>query len=410
MLQMIKKEQSIITQLSKRRKTNIAIVASLSRFDKVVAESSIASFVNLIKPSLNRLFIIAANTPTFKDDNISVVELVKYGDKEREFILLKLCHHLLTDLRLALTLFRLRKDVDVIVYYVAAKVYPLSELLGKLIGKKVVVFSFNPLSKAAKANQVGRSVIKDGTFPPALMGLWDRIVLGITDHIWVESKTSADFSNLGGLRNKVSICPTYYIDLRHFKIERPLEQRKNIVGFIGRLVEQKGVLNLVHATPLVLRHRKDLKFIIGGDGPLKSRIEREIKSYNLEEDFQLLGLVPHEIIPYWLNQMRLFVLPSYTEGLPRVVQEAMACGTVVLATPVGGVPDLIKDGETGFIMEDNSPECITKNIIKALNHPDLGKITKNARYLIESEYTYEATVKRFRKILASLCNEEEHSE
>ena len=49
----------------------------------------------------------------------------------------------------------------------------------------------------------------------------------------------------------------------------------------------------------------------------------------------------------------------------------MGCGTPVLATPVGGVPDLIKDDETGFIMEDNSPKCITENIERVLNHPDL---------------------------------------
>ena len=81
---------------------------------------------------------------------------------------------------------------------------------------------------------------------------------------------------------------------------------------------------------------------------------------------------------------------------------AMACGAVVLATPVGGVPDLIKDEETGFILEDNSPECIAENVMRALNHPELDKIMNNARKLIEAEYTYEAAVERYRKILKNL--------
>ena len=77
----------------------------------------------------------------------------------------------------------------------------------------------------------------------------------------------------------------------------------------------------------------------------------------------------------------------------------MACGTPVLATPVGGVPGVIKDGETGFIMENNSPECIAKNVMRALEHPNLDKIIKNARELVEKEFTYEAAVERYRMIL-----------
>ena len=74
----------------------------------------------------------------------------------------------------------------------------------------------------------------------------------------------------------------------------------------------------------------------------------------------------------------------------------------MLAAPVGVVPTVIKDGETGFIMEDNSPECIAQNITRALNHPNLDRIAKNARELIESEYTHEAAVERYRDVLASL--------
>lgn len=88
--------------------------------------------------------------------------------------------------------------------------------------------------------------------------------------------------------------------------------------------------------------------------------------------------------------------------MPVVILEAMACGTPVLATPVGGVPDVIKDGKTGFIMEDNSPECIVRNAIRALNHPKLEEISRNAHALIEKDFTYAAVAERYRNILASL--------
>ena len=81
---------------------------------------------------------------------------------------------------------------------------------------------------------------------------------------------------------------------------------------------------------------------------------------------------------------------------------AMACGTPVLATSVGGIPDVIKDGETGFILENNSPECIAENVMRALKYPNLEEIVKNARKLIEKEYTYEAAVERYKNIVKNL--------
>jgi len=103
-----------------------------------------------------------------------------------------------------------------------------------------------------------------------------------------------------------------------------------------------------------------------------------------------------------LNELKLVVLPSFTEGLPNIMLEAMACGTPVLATSVGAISDVIKDGETGFIMENNSPEHIARNVIRILEQPDLDKIVENARALVEQEFTYKAVVKRYKKILSEL--------
>ena len=67
------------------------------------------------------------------------------------------------------------------------------------------------------------------------------------------------------------------------------------------------------------------------------------------------------------------------------------------------IPDFIRDGETGFIMENNSPGCIAENIVRALNHPDIEAIANNARALVEREFTYEAAVERYRRILGELA-------
>ncbi len=99
---------------------------------------------------------------------------------------------------------------------------------------------------------------------------------------------------------------------------------------------------------------------------------------------------------------RLLVLPSYTEGLPNIMLEAMACGTPVLATPVGTIPDVIIDGKTGFIMENNSPECIAANVVRALSSPDLERIAEDGKRFAEENFSFEKTVENWKGILQSI--------
>jgi len=80
----------------------------------------------------------------------------------------------------------------------------------------------------------------------------------------------------------------------------------------------------------------------------------------------------------------------------------MACGTPGLVTPVGALPDIIKDKETGFIMEDNTPDCIAESIIMALQYPKLDEMVTKARQFVAEKYTYETAVERYRGILNSL--------
>jgi len=80
----------------------------------------------------------------------------------------------------------------------------------------------------------------------------------------------------------------------------------------------------------------------------------------------------------------------------------MACGTPVLATPVGVIPDVIIDGKTGFIMENNSPECIAENVKRALSSPDLEQIAGAGRRFVEENFTFEHAVERWKEVLEEI--------
>jgi glycosyltransferase involved in cell wall biosynthesis len=104
-----------------------------------------------------------------------------------------------------------------------------------------------------------------------------------------------------------------------------------------------------------------------------------------------------------LNELQLLVLPSApTEGLPTVILEAMGCGTPVYATPVSGVPDVVRNDETGFLMESDRATVIRDDIVEILGRTDLDRISAAGHKLISEEYSFTAAVDRYQTILGEI--------
>ncbi|MGZ4891861.1 MAG: glycosyltransferase, partial [Halobacteriota archaeon] len=147
--------------------------------------------------------------------------------------------------------------------------------------------------------------------------------------------------------------------------------------------------------------RDDVQFVLVGDGRLEGEIRQYIDTHALQHNVTLTGWAPHHELPRYFAAAKLQVLPSYNEGLPHVMLEAMACGTPVLATPVGAVAQVIKDKETGFLLYDNSPDGIARSIMDVLTYPELRRIAVNARTLVERDFRYKNVLKRWHDVI---CN------
>lgn len=208
--------------------------------------------------------------------------------------------------------------------------------------------------------------------------------------------------NLEPYRHKILIAHRHFLDFTTFTVTTPYHDRPPLIGYIGRFSGEKGVPHFAQALPAILSNHQDLRVIIGGDGQLKQEIEASLQEGGIADRVDLPGWISHDDLPKYLNQLRLLVLPSYTEGLPNIMLEAMACGTPVLATPVGAIPDVIRDGETGFIMEDNSPECIARNVMRALSSPDMERIAENGRRFVGENFTFERVVERWKEVLEEI--------
>jgi glycosyltransferase involved in cell wall biosynthesis len=163
------------------------------------------------------------------------------------------------------------------------------------------------------------------------------------------------------LRNPVSV-PLF----THSSHERP------IVLMLGQLGQRKGTYDLLKVVPRIVREFPDVMFWLGGDGEL-TRTADLIRQHAWGSHVSLLGWVQEEAKHRALSEASVFVLPSYHEGLPVAVLEAMAYALPVITTPVGGIVDLIEDGQTGILIQPGDIDALADSLYKLLANPALGQ-------------------------------------
>ena len=370
---------------------NIGIITSqMGEPSKTPAAKT--NIIDILSPLSNDIYLITDNAryDLFKENKKIHVHGIQYKIGTNAFT--KVIRYTYLQLRISYKLVKITRNVDVWIFF-GSDLLALPIIAAKLLRKNIVLAPLGSYTLMAKfSNDIFYMPVK----------FLSKINCMLSNCIILYSPNLIKEWNLEKYKNKILIAHEHFLDFDKFKIKKEFHERDAIVGCIGRLSEEKGVLNFVKAIPIILEKENEIKLLIGGDGQLRDEIERYLKEKNLNEKVNLAGWIPHDELPDYLNELNLVVLPSYTEGLPNVMLEAMACGTPVLATPIGAIPDVIKNGKTGFIMENNSPECIAENVILALEHPDLERIVENARTLVEREFTYEVAVERYRKILDSL--------
>ena len=304
----------------------------------------------------------------------------------------RILHNVATQARITCRIRELN-HTDTWLFFFGGEVLVLPMLAAKLSGKKVILAlpGHTPIMMAPAGD---RLLLPAGILTGMTCRLCDRIVL--------YSPALISHWGLERYKDKIAIAREHLLDFEAFRVETPLEERPATVAYIGRLADEKGVWNFVRALPRIAAANGDLNFLIGGDGPLLPAIREFVLENGLTGRVTLAGWIRHEDLPCHLNSIRLLVLPSYTEGLPNIMLEAMACGTPILATPVGAVPDFVRDGETGFILASNTPEGVSASVIGVLGRPDLASVARTARECVEREITYERAVERFAAVIEGL--------
>lgn len=137
------------------------------------------------------------------------------------------------------------------------------------------------------------------------------------------------------------------------------ELNREMILFVGNLKLEKGCIDLLQAFRELARRNNLVDLYYIGDGPERSRIEEIVSTNGLQSRVKLIGTVSHYEIASWYNGADLVALPSHNEGVPNVLLEAMACGTPIVATRVGGIPEIVNE-ESGILVEKESQEELEK--------------------------------------------------
>jgi glycosyltransferase involved in cell wall biosynthesis len=135
---------------------------------------------------------------------------------------------------------------------------------------------------------------------------------------------------------------------------------------VGRLCEQKGQLLLIEAARLLSERGSQFELVLAGDGELRPAIETAIARFNLSDKVRITGWISSAQVRAELLAARAMVLPSFAEGLPVVIMEAMALRRPVLTTYVAGIPELVEDGRTGWLVPAGSLEALADSMMKCL--------------------------------------------
>ena len=207
--------------------------------------------------------------------------------------------------------------------------------------------------------------------------------------------------NLGIDKNKVHVVPNG-VDTDKFKPAGKVHARsmlnlphdKNIVLFVGALRKIKGVDYLIEAAQSFV-DRDTYLFMVGRDDGLKKNLEKRAHELKIANYIKFTGPVNHEDIPLWISASDILVLPSLSEGRPNVILEALACEVPVVATDVGGIPELMVDGETGYLVPAKSPDELSRKINKLLDNKNrrekMGEFGRKS--IIQRGLTWEAHAK-----------------
>ena len=185
-----------------------------------------------------------------------------------------------------------------------------------------------------------------------------------------------------------------------------MPSNKVILLTIRNLVNRMGLENLIIAFKKIVRHAPDIYLVIGGDGPLKSKLMNLTNRLDLNDCINFIGFVHEDKLPNYYQMADLFVLPTKElEGFGLVTLEAMASKLPVIGTPIGGTNEILDNFNSNFLFNGTDPDSIADLILKNYKnikqHPEnWDEISQNCRKFVEKNYSWDKNIEALEETFA----------
>jgi len=225
-----------------------------------------------------------------------------------------------------------------------------------------------------------------------------------SESIAVSHELKEHMVRLGAPQDKVTVIPNG-VDHEKFRA-LPREEARRTLGLahqptilsVGNLTHNKGFDRALVALRNMRSEAGDLRpqLVIAGEGPLRKHLQEMVAALGVGEQVRFVGTIPHHDLAWWYSAADVFCLLSRQEGCPNVVLESLACGTPVVATPVGEIPYLITSDEVGFLAEPNEHDT-TRQLARALHTP----WSRDAIRSYAKRYTWERVAHAVAGVFAS---------
>lgn len=228
---------------------------------------------------------------------------------------------------------------------------------------------------------------------------------------WMKTWFNENFkikTNIRVVPNCIDVAD-YTIKENDFAVENIIPQHlkeKQIVLFAGRLLSLKGVDVLVRAIPKISKAltNDDVLFVFAGPGD-SSRFQNRLINPHTDSKCLFTGPLPKETVVKLMSKSALVVLPTYNDNSPYTILEAMACGIPVVASNVGGIPEIITNGYDGILVNPGSPEALADAIIDLLQDKKLyNQISKREKETITKKFSWETNMPKYLKAYSDAIN------
>ncbi|HXQ37671.1 MAG TPA: glycosyltransferase family 4 protein, partial [Anaerolineales bacterium] len=187
--------------------------------------------------------------------------------------------------------------------------------------------------------------------------------------------------------------------------------------YAGTLIPRKGVHHLINAFAQINQEFPQSHLVLIGEAENKTyatALKQQSRDLGLEDRVDFVGKISQVELATRMRKSHVFVLPTYSEGLPRVVFEAMAVGLPVIASAVSGIPEIVEDGKEGFLIEPGDEKLLSDRMRWLLLHPDAARgMGRQGQRLIEKLFSSTLYVEGYRQIFEATCghtdSENEHA-